>query len=629
MYGKLAPCCGRTAEAARPAAGRDAHLAVPGKASRADALLHNSAVRIIQKLTASGHLAIFARAVLTLLCLQTALLASPAWAGGAPLVLGSDGGPTAITPSLEFWLDPTGQAPVEKVEAEATTLPFAGVTVGQKYQLDNAALWLRFDAVVQNPRLHWKLELRLPGVDKATLHYRDSLGQWVVQKAGDSLPVSTWPQAGRYPVFSLNHERGQATRYYLRIEHARVPYSVMPRVMSDVQLTTNTQLEHLLLGAYFGLAALVILLALINATAYRDSAFACYAFYIATFAAAQGAFTGVASLYWWPEWPALNNPAVFALPLVAMAAAMLFVRAVTTPKRFSRALDWFSLALMLMLPMLALLEVAHPTSDSFALINSLIGAGLVVVLLLITVALVEGDRHARWLALGFLPIIVATLFPLMRNFGVLRSSFLTEYALMLGSAIEAPILFYGLLRRVTQGREPTARATALGSTDPLTGVASARLLLGKLRQALSTGERYQQPCALLIIHLSNLVGLQQQHGREAGDRAMVLTAARIRAVAQPTHTVARVGDSHFALLMEGPMTSAEVTQVATRILTSGLRPSRELPEADSLLFHIAIGYLADPARLAPDQALACLDRMMQVVKDMNDGSRKAIRLIHL
>jgi hypothetical protein len=69
--------------------------------------------------------------------------------------------------------------------------------------------------------------------------------------------------------------------------------------------------------------------------------------------------------------------------------------------------------------------------------------------------------------------------------------------------------------------------------------------------------------------------------------------------------------------------------VATKILASGLRPSRKLPEADPLQFHIAIGYVAESARLGPNQAQACFERMVQAVKDMNDGSRKAIRLTHL
>ncbi|MDP2032304.1 MAG: 7TM diverse intracellular signaling domain-containing protein [Polaromonas sp.] len=576
---------------------------------------------------AARAIAALTRGVLAALCLQAALLA-PAGAGEV-LMLGSSPGPIPMVAALETWLDASGQTSVEQVEAGALTLGFKPLRIGEPQVLDEAALWLRFDAVSQDPRHHWKLELPMSGVDRISLYYRDSLGRWVVQQAGDTLPMSAWPLPGRFPALSLSPELGQSTRYYLRIQHARVPFSAIPRVVADSQLTATRQLDHVLLGAYFGLAFLVSLLAVINAVAYRDWGFASYALYVATFAGSQAAFTGMAGLYVWPETPALNNPAVFALPLAAAATAMLFVRTVTTPKRFFRALDWLLMAMFGLLLSIAVIDGAIPTAESFAVANVLVSAGILILLLVVGVSLFEGDRHARWIALGFLPIILATLFPLGRNLGLLRASFLTENALLLGSALEAPILFYGLLRRVTQRRESESRATTLRTTDPLTGLGSARLLVGKLRQALSTAGRYQQPCALLLINLSNLATLQQQHGRETGDRAMVMAASRIRAAAQATDTVARVGDSQFALLMEGPMSSDSVNDVATKILASGLRPSRELPDADPLVFHIAIGYMPEPGRLLKSEAPAYLSRMIQAVKEMNDGSRKAIRMIQM
>lgn len=581
-----------------------------------------------RKFTAAGVLAAFARGLLALLCLQSAWLSGTA-AAGELLTLEQRRGPPNMVSALTSWVDANGQASVEKVEAGANTLGFAPVQSGRPYELDTGALWLRFNAVVQDPQTRWKLELPQAGVDKVTLYYRDSLGRWVVQQAGNSLPMSAWPQPGRYPVFSLSHEVGLVVPYYLRIEHARVPFSTLPRILGDEQLATSRQLEDLWLGAYFGLAALATLLALINAMAYRDWGFATYALHVATITGAQAAVTGVAGLYGWPQWPELNNVAIVLLRLGAAASALLFVRTIAKPKRFSRALDWFILALIGLLPTIALIDAAFPTIDSFALINILLVAGIAVLMMVVGVSLFEGDRHARWIVLGFSPVLLAALFPLLRNAGVLPTGFLTQHALMLGSALEAPILFYGLLRRVTQRRESETRATALPTTDPLTGLGTAKLLLGRLRQALRTAERYQQPCALLVVNLSNLASLQQQHGRETGDRAMVLAAACIRAAAQPTDTVARVGDSFFALLMEGPMSSDSVTQVATKILASGLRPSRKLPEADPLLFHIAIGYVAESARLGPNQAQPSLERMVQAVKDMNNGSRKAIRLTRL
>ena len=60
-----------------------------------------------------------------------------------------------------------------------------------------------------------------------------------------------------------------------------------------------------------------------------------------------------------------------------------------------------------------------------------------------------------------------------------------------------------------------------------------------------------------------------------------------------------------------------------------LRPSRELPYADPLVFHIALATSQNRRYWQKRDAPALLSRMIQAVKEMNDGSRKAIRLIHL
>ncbi|MDP3607165.1 MAG: 7TM-DISM domain-containing protein, partial [Polaromonas sp.] len=247
---------------------------------------------------AARAIAALIRAALAALCLLAAQM--PPAAAGDLLTLGSSPGPINIVASLESWLDASGQTTMEQVEAGALTLGFKPLRVGEPRVLDNAALWLRFDAISQDSRHHWKLELPMSGVDKISLYYRDSLGRWVIQQAGDTLPMSAWPLPGRFPALSLSPEQGQSVRYYLRIEHARVPFSAIPRVVSDSQLTAMRQHDHVLLGAYFGLAFLVSLLAVINAVAYRDWGFASYALYVVTFAGSQAAFTGMAGLYLWP-----------------------------------------------------------------------------------------------------------------------------------------------------------------------------------------------------------------------------------------------------------------------------------------------------------------------------------------
>lgn len=532
-----------------------------------------------------------------------------------------------LEPSLTFFMDATGQLRADHVEAMPDTA-FAAVDAKRAYQIGNGALWLRFDATNIQLDTHWRLIVPLPGVDDVSLYYRKSDGQWAVQQAGDRRAISGWAQAARYPVFSMPNALNQPVRYFVKIEHARVPYSVLPRIVTDEQLLTTELSDHMLLGVYFGLAILVVLLALANTLAYRDAGFGTYALYIAVFTVSQGMFTGVAGLYWWPELPQINRSLTFVLVLAATAATW-FVRTVVMPKRFSRMLDAAMLTLIALMPLAGLFDMLLQSELTFHAFNLLVTADLVLLLVVVFVALFAGDRHSRWIVYGFSPVLLATLVPLLRNYGVIQSSFWTEYALLIGSAIEVPILYYGLHRRMAQGRGMSARASGLRYADPLTGVYIAKIMSQKLKQLLGTAPRYHQPFAMLMIELTNYADLLKKYNRDTADRALVMAAARIRSVARSVDTVARLGDTQFGLLIEGPIRASDANDVATKILAAGLRATNELPDRDPLRFTIVLGHHAEPGAPHTAQAESVITQLLTALKEMKDGSGKAIRVLNI
>ena len=564
-----------------------------------------------------------------------AVAPAPAAPAASVMVLGEAEAAVQQIPHLTYFVDTEASLKVEQIEGSA--LQFAPFDPQQPLLLDKGTLWLRFDAMVTSgSKPHWWLTVPLPALDEARLYYRQAVpgmpgaadDRWVVQQAGDTLPMNQWVQRSRYPVFALDEQPGQPVRYYLQIRHAQMPYSTMPRIVSDAVFIQSRQNEHMLLGIYFGLAALMVMLAGVNAIAYRDQGFATYAFYMALFAGGQACVSGIAALYLWPESPGLNNSATMLMMASTGAAALWFVRTVTSPRRYSHLLDRLMLGLMVLMPFVALISALLQTQFSFTVYNTLLIITVVLLLISACIPLSLRERHSGWVAAGFVPVLLGAMLPLLRNAGFLPASFMTDYGLMLGSALQAPILFYGLHRRVAQRRNLTARATTLHNNDPLTGVSSARVLITKLRQSLATHERYKLPFALLLVELTNLATLQKHHGREVGDRALVMAAARIRGVAHAADNVARIGDNQFALLIEGPIEADAANQLATKILASGLRPSIELPDAEPLLFHVAIGHIGKAANANAGQTEAAFERMVQILKDMHDGSRKAIRLLN-
>ena len=520
-----------------------------------------------------------------------------------------------------FWIDPTGAATIDQVATDETAVWTVRMPAAQ-YNIDGKALWVRFDVRQQNPASHWFLELASSGLDRVQLFHRGADGQWHMQEAGDSRPVSAWPLPGRFPTFEVTGHSRDVTRFWLRVEHTRVNFATPIALASQATVTASREREQFLLGAYFGLAALITLVAAANAAVFRDRVFAAYAVYVLALGIGQLAYLGVGAQHVWTNWLTWNFHATFVLPGISSAVGLWFVRMVTEPARFSRRLDLAVWALIGLLLAAVALDTVMQSRPTFGAVMLLTVAALALIMVLIGMVWAQGDDPAiRVIALGFLPVAVMALFPLARGLNLIPTSGLTRYGLTIGAALEMPILFYALSLRGTLRREAQVRAAALSRTDPLTGLAHARTLVARLEGALARSRSQAHRCALLTVRLSNHEAIAAQHGKEAGDRALVLAASRLRRCVADVDMAARVGEHQFALLLEGPTTDVVAQDCATRVVASGLRESEALPAGVTLRFHVAVAMLPDDRR----DAAGSLQWLLALVNDMAQDQRKSIR----
>ena len=502
-----------------------------------------------------------------------------------------------------YWIDPTGQLEPDEIEARQGLLPWSERTNGQRVTLgESAALWIRFDAWVQHDDVHWELELARSGTDHVALHYRDRHGQWVRQEAGDHLAVSRWHSPDRYPVFTLDTRTEGPVRYWVKIEHARVPFSGELYIHSHPHLREQRIHQQFLIGAYFGMALLLSLVALANGLVFRDKSFLAYAIYIGVLALSMAASLGVGGQFLWPDSVVWNSRAEFILlPLVAMAG-LLFIRQVIQASWIDRRLDRMAVALSIIWVGLIVWDQSEPSTASMQALSAAGAATMALTYALLWSAWRSGERWVRWIALGVLPMLLAGTLPVLRNFNLVSSGFLSQYGMVLAATIEAPLLIYGLVQRSSIQHEARARAKALALTEPLTGLTNRHNCILRLHDALIRAQRYQHRCALLVINLDNHEWFTQEHGREVGDRALVLTGSLLRTVARDVDTAARIDDRTFALLMEGPVRPAQAVAAATAILAGGLRPNEQLPVGATQRFKIVIALLPDPSIELPMDA---------------------------
>src|SRR5207253_4671070 len=112
------------------------------------------------------------------------------------------------------------------------------------------------------------------------------------------------------------------------------------------------------------------------------------------------------------------------------------------------------------------LDVMLVSRLSFLLVVALAAVALLVVVALIAVVWMQGDDSSvQIIALGFLPVLVMAVFPILRGFNLIPVSIFTRYGVSIGAAMEMPILFYALTLRGSRRRESAVRAASLTRND--------------------------------------------------------------------------------------------------------------------------------------------------------------------
>lgn len=536
-----------------------------------------------------------------------------------------------VTLDTHYWVDTGGKATIDEV----TQLPadaFARMDRPRSFELARGALWLRYDPPALDAQSRWHLLLEGPSyTNRATLYQRDGNGGWRVQQAGDHVPMSQWTHPDLVPTFELDTQpaAAQARSVWLRLENFPTTLNPGLSLLDGRELDARRNHTLLFLGAYLGFGLLVMFLGWVHARLYADRAFVAYMGYVACMLGFQVSFTGLGALFVWPEWNRWNDaaPAIFVLWLTA--SGIWFVREVCAVYRHNRWLNRFVMRWSLfglVYPAVYLLfmsPLAFKILNLYGFLSVLLSFGLCIW------AWRKGETYAGWMALGFAPLHLAYPFAALRAAGVLADSWLTQYAVLIGSAIEIPLLLYILHRRAKDFSENRARLRALDSTDPLTGLTVLPVLQLRLGDALRRARRSRHYCGLALVELSNHAELAAQEGREVGDRALVIAAAQLSALVRDVDTVCRVAEHRFVVLLESPYKPEQLHVFAPHIVARGLAGMPALPPHQSLRYRVVTIALPDWSQDQPpaeEQDVLRLIARLNVAMDHLESRRIILHL---
>lgn len=126
---------------------------------------------------------------------------------------------------------------------------------------------------------------------------------------------------------------------------------------------------------------------------------------------------------------------------------------------------------------------------------------------------------------------------------------------------------------ITFKKESEDRINNLAFYDPLTQLPNRRLLLDRLKQAISSRKRSDTYGAILFIDLDNFKTLNDTLGHNIGDLLLQQVAQRLRGCVRESDTVSRFGGDEFVVMLDALSTDLgeslnQCETIGKKILTS-------------------------------------------------------------
>ena len=145
---------------------------------------------------------------------------------------------------------------------------------------------------------------------------------------------------------------------------------------------------------------------------------------------------------------------------------------------------------------------------------------------------------------------------------------------------------------------PAQREGGMGGVDELTGLYDESYLQRQLGHLLRIHQRYGPPFSLLLVDVEGLGRINDAHGRDAGDAALVAVAGAIRGEIGGSDRAVRLAGDEFCVLVHR-QTARQAAELAERIASAVERA--EVPDAGPL--GVAIGVGSCPEHAAEPELL--------------------------
>ncbi len=468
-------------------------------------------------------------------------------------------------------------------------IPRAGWTcTNTGWRSDVPVVWLRYEAASwQDEKLPAEFFTRIARFKTITFHAVDNDGRIRTQQFGqnDGVPFASGP-VFQLPLPAITPA---TTLLLARIE---APHSVTllteARITHDPGRAEWSQVDMMLLAFVLGMLVLPLLFDISFFVVLRERFVVMHAamvsvmmVYVLTAGGLASAFVtlpvGLMAVLAPLSWAVGSGiSALFLASFLERGAQSRLLRRITVATGlFTIAVPGF-FALQL--------DATQPIDDVgyfFAFMPC-----IVVVSVAVLEAVLRGSRSARFIAVAWAPIIIASIERLMRGLGWHVGPSSLDQMMFVAIGIEVVVISLAIADRffaIRQERDAALTEARLleqiSTRDSLTGLMNRRAIEARFDELLVQGFD-----TFALVDLDRFKAINDLHGHQVGDAALIACASAIRSTGDRDTLAVRLGGEEFVVLLRGERTleRAEALRRAIPMRIAKEVPGLELPVTASM-----------------------------------------------
>jgi diguanylate cyclase (GGDEF)-like protein len=494
---------------------------------------------------------------------------------------------------------PTCHAAGDAGRSPEAMLPRAQWTCADRgWRSDRPAVWLRFEAARwQGEAAPRQFFTRIARFQTIAFHAVDADGtiRSAVHDEGDARAFAAGP-IFRLPLPAITPD----TRLLL-VEIAAphsVPLLTEARLTHDIDRAQWPRVELLLLAFVLGMLVLPLLFDISFYLVLREKFVVLHAGLVATMMVYVLSAGGLISAFMRLPVAAMAviAPLSYAIGagLSALFLARFLERGGQSPimRRATVGVGYFTMAVPGLFALQ--LDATQPIDDRGYFITFV--PFIVIITAAVIEAMLRGSRSARFIAVAWAPIIIASCERLLRGLGSHTGPASLDQMLYLAIGTEVVVISLAIadrflaLRRERDAALTEARMLEQISTrDSLTGLMNRRAIEARFEELLEQGFD-----TFALVDLDRFKAINDLHGHQVGDAALIACASAIRSSGDRDAIAVRLGGEEFVVLLRGERTleRAEALRQAIPLRIAKEVPGLELPVTASM----GVIMLADAGR---------------------------------